>query len=103
MALEGNFRAGEHEPALNAVLADLPVRVVQVLCTTAENVRRARLTQRQHDPTRHPGHRDAHNLDRSPASDAFLELPGARLHLDTTDAASSEAECLTSLEAVLAT
>ncbi len=99
--LEGNFRAGEHEPALLAVLTGLQARVIQVLCKADESERRARLTQRRHDPARHPGHEDSRKLSPSPANDAFLRLPGARLSFDTAEAASSAAQCLGSLAALL--
>jgi predicted kinase len=74
LILEGNFRAGEHESALSALVDDANatdrhdhiasdtangVRVTQILCRAPEHVRIARLKARSTDPSRHPGHRDA--------------------------------------------
>jgi len=43
VVLEGNMRVGEHEGAIHALLARASgIRCVQVLCTVAEDVRRAR-------------------------------------------------------------
>ena len=79
LILEGNFRRGEHEaPLLAALPAERPA-IVQVLCSANEDERRARLLQRTHDRTRHACHRDARQLERVEACDAFLELPGERL------------------------
>jgi predicted kinase len=78
LILEGNFRSGEHEAALLAALPSVRPDIVQLLCRLDEEERRSILLQRSHDPTRHAGHRDAHQLDRVPACDEFLELPGDR-------------------------
>jgi predicted kinase len=79
LILEGNFRAGEHEAPLLATLpADAPA-IVQVLCSADEEERRSRLLQRSTDAGRHPGHRDALQLEPAPACVSFLELPGERL------------------------
>jgi predicted kinase len=79
LILEGNFRAGAHEAAVLAALpAEVPT-IIQVLCTSDERERRSRLLSRSTDPNRHPGHRDAHQLEPVAACDAFLELPGERL------------------------
>ena len=71
LILEGNFRAGEHEPALSALIDDANanarsddcsangVHITQILCQAPEHVRIARLKARSADPSRHPGHRDA--------------------------------------------
>ena len=71
LILEGNFRPGEHESALSALIDDANatdrnnddtangVRVTQILCRAPEHVRIARLKARSTDPSRHPGHRDA--------------------------------------------
>jgi len=79
LILEGNFRAGEHEAALLAALPADPPVITQVLCRAGEEERRARLLQRATNANRHPGHRDAQQLEPVAACDAFLELPGERL------------------------
>lgn len=76
--LEGNFRRGEHERPLLAALPAGTVNILQVLCRLDEEQRRAVLRQRADDPDRHPGHRDALQLEAAPECDAFLELPGER-------------------------
>jgi predicted kinase len=82
LILEGNFRPGEHEPALEALIpgsarqGDL-IRIAQILCRSSESVRIARLLARATDPTRHPGHRDAELAIReSPAESPELHAPG---------------------------
>jgi predicted kinase len=80
--LEGNFRAGEHEPALRGILAAPAPSILQVLCRTSEPERLARLAARAQDSTRHQGHGDADRARQSnPATDRFLDLPGERLML----------------------
>jgi predicted kinase len=79
LILEGNFRAGEHEAALLGVLPANAPAIVQVLCSADEEARRTRLLQRGADPSRHPGHRDAQQLEPAAACDSFLDLPGERL------------------------
>ena len=79
LILEGNFRAGEHERTLLATFPAEPPDLLQVLCRADESERRARLLRRSTDARRHPGHRDAHQLDPVPACDSFLELPGERV------------------------
>jgi hypothetical protein len=45
--LEGNFRAGEHEPTIAKLLAGSPsIRCVQILCSVSPDVRRERLERR---------------------------------------------------------
>ncbi len=92
MLLEGNFRPGEHEEPLLLACSRLFAsregeRFCQVLCRVDETERRARLQQRQSDPSRHPGHRDDMLVTAQPAvrGDMFLELPGARLLHDSGD------------------
>jgi predicted kinase len=93
LVLEGNFRPGEHEPALRALLArHAPVSCAQLLCHSAEPLRQQRLAARAADATRHPGHRDADWV--APAAvggDGFLDIAGPRLlHAgDTFDPAQS--------------
>lgn len=79
LVLEGNFRAGEHEAAVVAALPTEAPAIIQVLCTADEQERRSRLLSRVTDPNRHPGHRDAYQLDPVAACNSFLELPGERL------------------------
>jgi predicted kinase len=78
LILEGNFRAGEHEAPLLAALPPLAPDIVQVLCTADEAERRARLLRRATDARRHPGHRDAQQLEPVAGCDSYLELPGER-------------------------
>ena len=78
LILDGNFRCGEHEAPLLAALPPHRPDIVQVLCQTDEEQRRAILLRRARDPTRHPGHLDARQLQAAPVCDSFLELPGAR-------------------------
>jgi predicted kinase len=79
LILEGNFRSGEHETPLLQTLPSSGPTIVQVLCSANEEERRSRLLQRAQDPGRHAGHQDARQLERVPACDSFLELPGERL------------------------
>ncbi len=74
LILEGNFRAGEHETSLRAVLPPDGPDIIQILCRADEDERRARILGR----TQHAGHRTAHQLERADACDAFLDLPGER-------------------------
>ena len=80
VVMEGNFRPGEHESALRALLARQALPgCIQVLCRAPESLRQARLLARAADTARHPGHRDAVRV--APAeqrSDAFLDIPGPR-------------------------
>ncbi len=83
VVLEGNFRPGEHEPALRALLADAACPCTQVLCRVAEPLRQARLKARGAQPTRHPGHRDAEWVAAADTrGDAFLEIEGPHLMHD---------------------
>jgi len=78
LLLEGNFRSGEHEPALAAVLRAGQAELAQVLCQADAATRAARLAGRADDPGRHPGHRDQ---ELNPAASRrwdFLQLPGPR-------------------------
>ena len=79
LILEGNFRSREHEAPLLAALPPVRPAIIQVLCSADESERRSRLLQRAGDPARHPGHRDAGQLEPAPECDSFLELPGERL------------------------
>jgi predicted kinase len=85
VVLEGNFRPGEHEPALRALLArPAPQDCVQVLCRAPEALRQQRLLARAADPARHPGHQDATWVAQAQRrGDAFLELAGPRFIHDS--------------------
>jgi predicted kinase len=79
VVLEGNFRPGEHETVLRALLARHSASCTQVLCRVPEALRQARLKARAADATRHPGHRDALWVAQAGATgDGFLELEGRR-------------------------
>jgi predicted kinase len=90
LILEGNFRVGEHEPALSALINDanatgtgdsaISVRITQILCRAPDRVRIARLKARSADPSRHPGHRDADlavDVTAGYAEDVTLPDPAA--------------------------
>lgn len=55
--LEGNFRAAQ-VPRLRELAALPGVRLVEIACTAAPALVMARLAQRVHGGTRHPGHLD---------------------------------------------
>jgi len=90
--LEGNFRTGEHEGPLLETLppGSQPAAViVQVLCRVEEAERLERLRRRGADPGRHAGHRDlAPRATRD--GEAFLQLPGRRIEVDTRSPARCE-------------
>lgn len=87
--LEGNFRGGEHEPALLA-MQPAQTQLLQILCRLEEAARLRRLTAREQAATRHPGHRADLALRRAPECDTFLQLPGQRyLHSAGTSSESS--------------
>jgi predicted kinase len=99
--LEGNLRAGEHEPAILGACADCGVTIVQILCRAPEPERTARLAARATDVARHPGHRDAAQIKAVPACDTYLHLPGARLlYSSTRDPQTSLQELFTTLDAL---
>ncbi len=85
VVLEGNFRPGEHEVPLRALLArHAPRGCIQVLCRAAEQLRQQRLLARAADAARHPGHRDAVWVAQAVRlGDAFLDIAGPRLILDS--------------------
>lgn len=80
IVLEGNFRVGEHEPAVRAVLVRQAASFcVQVLCRAPEPLRQERLRARAVDAARHPGHRDATWVAQTDApGDGYLQLAGER-------------------------
>ena len=83
LVLEGNFRPGEHEPALLGVLEQTGASMAQVLCVASVATRRARLATRAADPSRHVGHVDHRLQAQTPDQETFLELPGLRLRFDS--------------------
>jgi predicted kinase len=93
VVLEGNFRPGEHEPRLQALLArHAPAACTQVLCRVPEPLRQQRLAARATDAARHPGHRDdVWAAQAGVSGDGFLDIGGPRwVHLgDTFDPAHS--------------
>jgi predicted kinase len=101
LILEGNFRAGEHEAQLAPSGLPGTPSIAQVLCQVPEDLRRQRLLARRHDPSRHPGHRDADLLPTTGGA-AHLDLPGARFTL-ATHAGEPPAAWLASLDRWLAT
>jgi predicted kinase len=80
--LEGNFRPGEHEAAVTALLSGGRARLIQILCYASIATRAARLAARAGDPTRHPAHQDA-RIDVYRTAPSFLALPGERLCYDS--------------------
>jgi predicted kinase len=85
VVLEGNFRPGEHERAMAALLArHVPMSCTQVLCRVPEMLRQERLQARAADEARHPGHQDGAWVAKSDLSgDAFLDIEGPRFVLCT--------------------
>jgi len=85
VVLEGNFRPGEHEAVLRALIARHAGReCIQVLCRAPETLRQERLLARAADAARHPGHHDAAWV--APADqggDAFLDIAGPRFIHDS--------------------
>ncbi len=95
LLLEGNFRSGEHEAPLLAALPQARPPLTQVLCRTDEAERRSRLLQRASDAARHPGHRDAQQLQPVAACDAFLDVPSERLTFDSSPGNGAAFDALT--------
>ncbi len=89
VVLEGNFRPGQHAAIIKSLASPdgLSIAIVQVLCRVDEVERRRRLDARAADPARHAGHLDATLRAGARTADAFLDLPGARLLHDSSDAA----------------
>jgi predicted kinase len=81
VVIEGNFRPGEHEPVLRALLArHAPVACTQVLCRVPEPLRQERLAARTADTARHSGHRDGDWVAQAGVSaDGYLDIAGPRL------------------------
>ena len=80
--LEGNFRPGEHEAPLAALLSAAHGKLIQILCFASIATRAARLAARVGDPTRHRAHQDA-RIDVHRPAPSFLALPGVRLSYDS--------------------
>ncbi len=76
--LEANFRVGEHEPPLRALLEASGARPAQVLCVAEPATRASRLAARAADPGRHRGHRDGQIDPGASGGARFLDLPGPR-------------------------
>ena len=87
--LEGNFRPGEHEVPLTALLSAAGAQAIQILCQASSATRAARLAARAGDAGRHPAHHDERINAHQPGPD-FLDLPGARLNC-SSDADSPQA------------
>ncbi|HWW19594.1 MAG TPA: AAA family ATPase [Steroidobacteraceae bacterium] len=83
LILEGNFRAGEHEARLQALLDRTGAHGAQVLCIAAPATRAERLAKRAADHTRHPAHQDNRISVQTGVGAAFLELPGPRFKFDS--------------------
>lgn len=82
LLLEGNFRPGEHEPAVAALLSAGGAQLIQILCYASIATRAARLAARADDLTRHPAHQDA-RIDVHRPAPSFLALPGVQLSYDS--------------------
>jgi hypothetical protein len=80
--LEGNFRPGEHEVPVAALLSAGRAQLIQILCYASIATRAARLAARASDPTRHPAHQDA-RIDVHRPAPSFLALPGVQLRYDS--------------------
>ena len=95
VVLEGNFRPGEQEAALCALMAAHAAQgCIQVLCRAPEPLRQERLRARAADAARHPGHQDAVWVAQAQRrSDAFLDVAGPRFVHDSggTDQAAGAA------------
>ena len=101
VVLEGNMRVGEHEGAIHALLARASsIRCVQVLCTVAEDVRRARHERRAREPVRHAGHLDA-ITSFSGAAGAFLDIPSIRLEIDGSESSQARERLFAALDVSL--
>ena len=101
VVLEGNMRVGEHEAAIRALLARASgIRCVQVLCTVAEDVRRARHERRAREPLRHAGHLDAFT-NFSGATGAFLDIASIRLEIDGSDSSQARERLFAALDVSL--
>jgi predicted kinase len=75
LLIEGNFRPGEHEAPLTAVLRRGAAQLAQVLCVADPALRAARLAARASDPQRHAAHR-AQPLVATARESGLLDLPG---------------------------
>lgn len=81
LLLEGNFRPGEHEGALSALLEAGGARLIQILCHASRATRARRLQARAADPLRHAVHRQV-SLDAGAPEPGLLALPGVQLRFD---------------------
>lgn len=83
LLLDGNFRRGTHEQALDRVLSGEAALLAQVCCHASLATRAARLAARATDGTRHPGHRDGRSPAATVSGEDFLDLPGPRWAFDS--------------------
>jgi predicted kinase len=83
LVLEGNFRPGEHEPAMRSLLERTGASPAQVLCVASAATRSTRLAMRAADPSRHAGHEDHRQRVQTQNDMTFLDLPGPRLRFDS--------------------
>jgi glucokinase len=89
LVLEGNFRPGEHEPALGEILRRRASRLVQVVLHAPRDALVERLRARASAPGRHPGHRDLDVAaallgEETTGGPQPLALPGTLLVEDTS-------------------
>lgn len=93
LMIESNFDPQLDTPHLRALAARQPFLLLQVRCTATGPVLFERFRQRALSGERHPGHLDHQNIavyapiaaQGAGARNDFLDLPGARIDIDTTD------------------
>jgi predicted kinase len=78
LLMEGNFRPGEHEASLQAVVSVSTAGLAQILCQADAATCASRLAARADDPSRHPGHRDREPDATGAQRAGFLDLTGPR-------------------------
>ena len=88
--IESNFKPAKHSAPLRRMLDDNGAQAMQVVCSCSVEVLRDRFRLRAERSDRHPGHCDAQLAQELPEVLArggygFLDIPGERLELDTTD------------------
>ncbi len=93
LIVESNFEPQLDAPRLRELAARHPFLPLQVRCMASGPVLFERFRQRALSGERHPGHLDHENIPiyapvategAGPRND-FLDLPGARINVDTTD------------------
>ena len=93
LIVESNFDPQLDTPRLRALAARRPFLALQVRCMADGPVLLERFRQRALSGERHPGHLDHENIviyapiatEGAGARNDFLDLPGARIDIDTTD------------------